>query len=132
LALECARDLEPRRLVVVSGGGGRLDHALGNLLVLASPRYAGAQIDAFVGDAQVAVIRDHRELSGPPGGLVSLFAVDGPARGVTTTGLRFALHDEVLEPLSSRGISNEFVDGTATVTVRSGTLLAIQPCSAAQ
>jgi thiamine pyrophosphokinase len=127
LALDRARDLRPRRVVVVSGGGGRLDHAFGNLLVLASADYAAMQMDAFVGDARIAVIRDRRDLRGPERGLISLFAVDGPARGVTTSGLRYPLRDDVLEPLSSRGISNEFVGGTAAVTLRSGTLLSIQP-----
>lgn len=127
LALDRARALGPRRLLIVSGGGGRLDHAFANLLVLASSDYAGMQIDAFVGDARVAVIRDRRDLSGPEGGLISLFAVDGRAYGVTTTGLRYELNDDVLEPLSSRGVSNEFLGGSATVNLTSGVLLSIQP-----
>jgi thiamine pyrophosphokinase len=127
LALDRARDLRPRRLVVVSGGGGRLDHAFGNLLVLASADYAGMQVDAFVGTARLAVIRDRRDLSGPRGRLISLFAIDGPAHGVTTSGLRYPLRDELLESLSSRGVSNEFLGGPATISVTSGTLLSIQP-----
>jgi thiamine pyrophosphokinase len=127
LALDHAHALHPRRVVVVSGGGGRLDHAFANLLVLASSAYADIQVDAFIGDARVAVIHTRRDLSGPENGLISLFAVAGPARGVTTTGLRYALNDDVLEPLSSRGVSNEFVGGPATVSVAAGVLLSIQP-----
>jgi thiamine pyrophosphokinase len=127
LALDRARDLRPRRLIVVSGGGGRLDHAFANLLVLASPAYAAMQVDAFIGSARLAVVRDRRELSGPTGRLISLFAVGGPARGVTTAGLRYPLTDDVLEPLSSRGVSNEFLGGPAQVSLTSGTLLSIQP-----
>jgi thiamine pyrophosphokinase len=127
LALDRARDLRPRRLIVVSGGGGRLDHAFGNLLVLASPAYAAMQVDAFVGSARLAVIRDCRALSGPAGRLISLFAVGGPARGVTTAGLRYPLRDDVLDPTSSRGVSNEFLGGPAQVSLTSGTLLSIQP-----
>ena len=127
LALDRARALRPRRLLVVSGGGGRLDHAFANLLVLAAPAYADMQIDALIGGARVAVIRTRRDLSGPEGGLISLFAVDGRARGVTTSGLRYELRDDVLEPLSSRGVSNEFIGGPATVRLTSGVLLSIQP-----
>lgn len=127
LALDRARELGPRRLIVISGGGGRLDHAFGNLLVLASPDYAGMQVDAFIGHARLAVIRGRRDLSGPRGRLLSLFAIDGPARGVTTSGLRYPLGDAVLEPLSSRGVSNEFLGGPAVVSLTSGTLLSIQP-----
>jgi len=127
LALDRARDLGPRAVVVVSGGGGRLDHALANLLVLASPRYAQVRVRALIGDAEVAVVRDHHTMTAPAGTVVSLFAVDGPAHGVTTEGLRYPLRDEVLDPLSSRGVSNEFAGGPAAVHVARGALLVIRP-----
>lgn len=127
LALDRARDLGAHAVVVVSGGGGRLDHALANLLVLASPRYAGLQMRALIGDAEIAVVRDHHAMTAPEGTVVSLFAVDGPALGVTTDGLRYPLHDEVLDPLSSRGVSNEFVGGPAAVRLTDGVLLVIRP-----
>jgi thiamine pyrophosphokinase len=126
LALDRAHGLGASAVVVVSGGGGRLDHALANLLVLAAPRYADMRISAHIGDAAVAVVRDRWETAAPAGTVVSLFAVDGPAR-VTTDGLRYALRDDVLTSLSSRGVSNEYVGGPAAVTVREGTVLAIRP-----
>jgi len=127
LALDRARDLGAREVVVVSGGGGRLDHALANLLVLASPRYAQLQVRALIGDAEIAVVRDRRAMAAPAGTVVSLFAVGGPAHEVTTEGLRYPLRDEVLEPLSSRGVSNEFAGGPAAVRVGRGVLLVIRP-----
>jgi thiamine pyrophosphokinase len=127
LALDRARDLGAREVVVVSGGGGRLDHALANLLVLASPRYARLGVRALIGDAEIAVVRDRHAMAAPAGTVVSLFAVDGPALGVTTEGLRYPLHDEVLGPLSSRGVSNEFAGGPAAVHLAHGTLLVIRP-----
>lgn len=126
LALDRACDLGARAAVVVSGGGGRLDHALANLLVLAAPRYAHMRVSAQIGDATVAVVRDRWEAAAPAGTVVSLFAVDGPAR-VTTEGLRYPLHDEILAPLSSRGVSNEFTGGPAVVSVTGGILLTIRP-----
>jgi thiamine pyrophosphokinase len=114
-------------VVVVSGGGGRLDHAFSNLLVLASPRYSRVRVRALIGDAEVAVVRDHHVMTAPAGTVVSLFAVGGPARGVTTEGLRYPLRDEVLDPLSSRGVSNEFAGGPAAVRVADGVLLVIRP-----
>jgi thiamine pyrophosphokinase len=51
----------------------------------------------------------------------------GPAHGVSTTGLRYPLDDEDLEAASSRGVSNEWVAGVATVRLRTGVLLAVAP-----
>ena len=61
--------MEPQRILVLAGTGGRLDHELSALLLLASERYAAVQIDAVVGEARVHVIRDPRELAGRPGEL---------------------------------------------------------------
>jgi thiamine pyrophosphokinase len=44
-----------------------------------------------------------------------------------TEGLLYPLRDEDLLPGSTRGVSNELVATTAVVTVRAGTLLAVQP-----
>lgn len=127
LALDRAREDGAGHVVVLSGGGGRLDHALANLLVLASPRYAGMAVEAFVGDARLAVVRDRHELHDEAGATISLFALGGPARGVTTEGLRYVLRDATLAPLSSLGVSNEFEGGRAVVTVREGVVLAVRP-----
>lgn len=127
LAMDHAAELGARRMIVVSGGGGRLDHALANVLVLAAPRYAGIEIEAHVGRARLAVVRRRHDMTDEAGVIVSLFAVAGPALGVSTEGLRYALRDETLEPLSSRGVSNEFAGGPATVAVGEGTVLVVRP-----
>jgi thiamine pyrophosphokinase len=114
-------------VIVVGGDGGRLDHLLGNLLVLASPRWSGVAVGAILGDASITVIRDAAELRGEPGGLVSLFAVGGVARGVSTDGLRWTLRDADLAPTTSLGVSNEFLRTDAAVRVREGVVLAVQP-----
>ncbi len=126
LALDHALVLGARRVLVLAGdGAGRLDHLLAALLLLASPRYESAEIDAVVGAARVHVVRGERTLAGRPGELVTLLAVNGPAHGVTTAGLAYPLRAETLEPGSSRGVSNVLTGERATVTVESGVLLAI-------
>jgi thiamine pyrophosphokinase len=115
------------RTVAAAGDGGRLDHLLGNAFLLASDRWAGIEIDAVLGDARIWVVRGERAIEGEVGELVSLYAVGGPARGVTTEGLRWALEDGELLPGSSLGLSNAFVSSTAHVRVREGVVLAIRP-----
>ena len=127
LALDAALARGFLRITVVGGQGGRLDHFLANLTLLAAPRYTGADVEAWVGTAAVVVVRDRADLVGRPGELVTLVPLGGPARGIRTEGLRYALDDEDLEPGTSRGVSNEFAAARARVTMRAGTLLAIRP-----
>ena len=126
LALDVAAS-SATEILVLSGGGGRLDHLLSALLLLGHERYASAQIDALVGPARVHVVRGTRTLAGEPGELVSLLALHGPAEGVRTDGLAYELRGETLEPGSSRGVSNVFAANLATVSVQRGVLLAIRP-----
>ena len=127
LALAAAVACNPRRVVVLGGHGGRLDHFLANALVLTSPRWAGVELVARMGGAVLTVVRDHAEVRGAPGDLVTLVPAHGAARGVTTEGLRYPLDDEDLDAGSTRGVSNELVRTSAVVHVRDGVLLVIQP-----
>ena len=111
---------------VLDGGGGRLDHLVGNPALLAAPR-PHMVLTGLVGSAVVTPVHDERQLHGAPGEVISLVAFGGPATGVTTKGLRWSLDDAVLEPFTSLGVSNEFAAGDAVVRVGGGTVLAIQP-----
>jgi thiamine pyrophosphokinase len=127
LALHAARDRGAGDVVVVGGHGGRLDHFLANALLLASPSFAAVRIRARMGDAEITVVRRPAELSGHPGSLCSLLPAGGPAHGVVTGGLRYPLDHETLHPGSTRGVSNEFLATTATITLDAGVLLAVVP-----
>ncbi len=127
LALLAAHDHGATEIVVVGGHGGRLDHFFANALLLATPALAGVRVWARLGDAEVFVVRDRVELTAAPGALCSLLPVGGPAVGIRTDGLRFPLVGETLEPASTRGVSNEFLATTASVTLDHGVLLAVLP-----
>jgi thiamine pyrophosphokinase len=127
LAIDHARFLGADRLIVLGGAGGRLDHLAANLAVLAGPELEGVEVEAYLADARVDVIRDRRTLAGRPGMIMSLLAWGGPARGVSTEGLRWPLAAATLEAGSALGTSNEFVAETAIVSVSSGVITAITP-----
>ncbi len=127
LALAAALRFETERIIVLGGAGGRLDHLLGGLLLLAADAYSGVQIDAQLGASAVHVVRDERVLTGEPGELISLFAVHGPATGIVTEGLVYPLRGQRLEPGSSRGLSNVFAAPEARISLERGVLLAIRP-----
>ena len=125
LALELAARLADR-VIVIGAGGGRLDHLIGNLTVLASPQWSGVDIEAWLGNAQAVVVHGHRALDAKAGDTVSLFALGSPAR-VTTNGLVWPLNDEVLDPLTSRGVSNRATTNSPQVAVSEGVVLAVIP-----
>jgi thiamine pyrophosphokinase len=127
LALDRAIELGASRVVVLGGYGGRVDHFVANALLLAAPRYASVAVEARVGAARLFVVHHTVELAGCSGDLVTLLALGGPARGVTTVGLRYPLDGETLVPGSTRGVSNELVAERARVRLDDGVLLVIQP-----
>jgi len=129
LALDLALQRNAGEALVLGGAGGRLDHLLGNLSLLASPRYAAMQLEARMGDATVWVIRGERLLDVEAGTLLSLIPMHGEADAVETAGLRWPLHGERLPPGTGRGVSNVVADGPVRVSVGRGVLLAVAPGS---
>jgi thiamine pyrophosphokinase len=127
LALDAALARGPERVVVIGGHGGRLDHFLANAMLLAARTYEGVEVVAQMGPARVTVVHRAAKLHGRRGDLVTLVPVHGTATGVRTDGLLYALADEDLAGGSTRGVSNELTGTTASVSVRDGTLLAVQP-----
>lgn len=114
-------------IVVIDSGAGRIDHTVANMLLLASERFAEVSVTALTQDGVISVVRQSRTLRGHVDDVVSLLAVGGPAAGVTTTGLRWPLHDAVLGAGSTLGVSNEFTDERAVVSIDDGVVLAVQP-----
>ncbi len=127
LALAEARDRGAESITVVGGAGGRLDHFLANVAALAGHDLASVRVDALMGSARLWVVRRRQTISGTPGELVTLLPYGGPATGVRTTGLRWALVGDTLRPGSTRGVSNVFIATEATVSVESGVLVAVRP-----
>ncbi len=127
LALLEAMALSPERIVVVAIDGGRPDHLLANVALLADHRFAGVKIDALLDGGELSVIHDKRALTGRVGELLSLLPYGGDAVGVRTSGLHYPLVGETLRAGSPRGVSNVFAAPVAVVSVEQGTLLAVRP-----
>ena len=135
LALELALELtvgQPQRELVVLGPdrSDRLDHLIGALTALGHPSLARfASLAAFLGTAEVAIVHPAHTvtLDLPSGRVVSVLALHGPCTGVEMTGARWALHDAIIEPASSLGVSNESLGASIRITVATGVLTVIIP-----
>lgn len=126
LALQHALDAGASCITVVGIDGGRLDHQLGNILAIASPKLRNVLVKAVTESGTITVVHDSVSLKATVGSLLSLIPIGGDVAGIETEGLLYPLHGETLTATSSRGISNTFSAPVATVKIASGVLLAIE------
>ena len=126
LAIEQGWERGFREFHIYGGMGGRLDHTLANLQLLVGLAERGGA-GFLVGEESVATALSGGTLRFPAGcrGNLSVFAANGPASGVTLTGLLYPLQGARLTGDVPLGVSNEFLDGPATVTVERGTALVL-------
>ncbi|HEX2946544.1 MAG TPA: thiamine diphosphokinase [Clostridia bacterium] len=125
LAIEIALERGCSKVILLGAVGSRLDHSLSNILLL--KKLTDHDCEGLIADEknEIRLIRDSIELKRQNGAFVTLLPMAGNARGVSTIGLRFPLSDAVLEVGSSWGVSNEFSENTAVVSVKAGYLLVI-------
>ena len=130
LALVAARRHGAERVVLIGGAGGRVDHFLANVAILAASRFSDLDIEAYIGDATLRVVRAGDgpvPIGGMPGDLVSLLPVGDDAGGIITKGLEYPLRDAALELGTTRGVSNVIVAPDASVALTHGVLLVVRP-----
>jgi len=129
LALRAALGRSTAPVTIVGAlGGPRLDHALAALWLLALPAARGRDVTVLDARSRVRLVRGPGalDLVGRPGDLVTLLPFGGPARGLRTTGLAFALDGETLAFGPSRGLSNVRVAERAAIAVEQGRLLIVE------
>jgi thiamine pyrophosphokinase len=124
LAFDYALMLQPSRITVLGAlGGERLDHTLGNILLLAQPRLRAIDVRLVDDRGCAFAVWDQRELDGQKGDYLSLLSLTAEVAGIYTQGLKYALHNGTLELGSTRGLSNELEDSHAVIRVATGCLL---------
>ena len=126
LALLAALDAGATEIVILGAlgsSGGRSDHALGTISLLAHPRARGVKLSLLdpTSRIQLLVAPVRRAIASRPGAIVSLVPWGADAR-VTTEGLRWSLRNERLTSGSTRGLSNESL-GEGAIEVHEGALL---------
>lgn len=125
LALLYAVEHGASRIDVLGALGGRWDQGLSNVALLALPELIGLRVRLLDVGQEAYLARGETPIPGALGETVSLLPVGGPARGITTRGLYYPLHEAELRFERSRGVSNRIVAPPAHVTVREGLLLVV-------
>ena len=113
---------------IYGGTGGRIDHTIANLQVLAYLSQNGMQGCLFDRNSVITAITD-REMTfeAIPSGYVSIFSHTEKSEGVYLQGLKYKLDNAVLTNTFPLGVSNEFIGKESSIFVTSGTLIIVFP-----
>ena len=119
-ALNLAISKGATEIILLGALGGRLDHALANLIVRAARHGVWAEIRAE--GVRIVRVSGSYTLTGAKGGTISLLPL-GAARGVTIQGCYYTIEDFTLTSDTSRGMSNVVTADEAVISVREGDLM---------
>ncbi len=112
--------------VIYGGLGGRLDHTLANIQTLQFIAKNNGRGFLCNKDTIVTSIYNNSiKFSRNNMGTVSIFCLDKVAKGVTIKGLKYEVCDAELNSSTPLGVSNEFINKEAEITVIDGCLTII-------
>lgn len=127
LALLKAVQLGYTDITIIAALGGRLDHTLANIMLLALPEAKQVSLRILDEKQEIILIRDEAVLEGEPGMTVSLLPLSEKVAGITTSGLAYQVPENTFIMGIPNGISNIMTDKQARIQVKTGLLLAIIP-----
>ena len=126
LSYEAGVKLGYSEFVMLGATGGRLDHTYANISLLLYAKEHGHNITLIDSNGIIICLKDEAiSLAGNPGGNLSVFAFGGVANGVSILDTKYQVEGARLTPEFPLGVSNEFTDRPARISVEDGALLVI-------
>jgi len=128
LALQEALALKASQVRILGGIGGRLDHTVANLQLLSQYSESFDKITMFDGKNQCFIADNTQKnivLTREENCYLSLFSLSEQCTGVTISGVKYPLTDHTLTRSFPLGVSNEFTEKKAVLSVEDGDLLVI-------
>ena len=108
--------------------GGRFDHTVANLQLIARITKAGMRASIDAGENTYTSLTNGKiELSSLDGGYISIFSHSDISKGVSIKNLKYEVENVEIQNSVALGVSNEFIGKTASIEVKDGTLLIIHP-----
>lgn len=112
--------------VVYGATGGRIDHTLANIQLIASLSQRGFTAKIIDGNRIITAITDSSiSFDNSMKGYISVFSHTEKSEGVSVEGLKYTLENSVLTNSFPLGVSNEFIGTESVVSVKKGTLIII-------
>ncbi|WP_034755743.1 thiamine diphosphokinase [Rossellomorea vietnamensis] len=130
LALNWAIDQKPDKISIFGATGGRLDHFMGNLQLLMTPKLLEARIKVEMIDVQnrlsLAEPGEHNVEKSPELQYISFVPVTENVDGITLTGFKYPLKNRNISRGSTLCISNELIQSSGTFSFSNGILMVIR------
>jgi thiamine pyrophosphokinase len=121
LGLRKAQEMNAEKVFVYGALGGRKDHEIVNIVVMANSRVRVVFVER---ETEIYNVINELRLSVKKGCVCSLVSVSGPCLVSEMRGFKYLLKNELLEP-GSRGLSNIACDDEISVKIKEGNLIAI-------
>lgn len=126
LCMEKGIEAGCKAFVLLEGLGGRLDHTLAHLQLMAWAVKRGYPFEILSRSNRVTMmLPGSLSVEKREGYKLSLLAYGGDAEGVTLHNVKYPLTDATLTCDFPLGISNEFLEGDAGITFTKGMLMVI-------
>ncbi|MDD5622234.1 MAG: thiamine diphosphokinase [Actinomycetota bacterium] len=126
LAVEYAFDLGIKKIIILGALGGRIDHSIANIFLLASPFLRNIDIRILTDTSEIVIMRKSGAITGDIGATVTLISLSPYTYFIKTEGLKYMLENEKLIFSPVRGISNIFTEKKAYIKIKKGILLVIK------
>ncbi|MFI8574726.1 thiamine diphosphokinase [Rossellomorea aquimaris] len=130
LALNWAIDQNPDKINIFGATGGRLDHFMGNLQLLMTPKLLDKDIEVEIIDVQnrlyLAKSGEHSVEKSPELQYISFVPVTQSVEGITLSGFKYPLKNRNISRGSTLCISNELIQSSGTFSFSNGILMVIR------
>ncbi|MBQ3181558.1 MAG: thiamine diphosphokinase, partial [Clostridia bacterium] len=123
-AIDYAISEGAKEITILGALGKRTDHTIANIHLLKYAHDLGAKAEILDIDTYIALVTDELSVEKKIGCCLSLLPLTD-CLGVSVSGVFYPLNNADMPVGNPYGISNEFTDDTAKISVKSGELLVI-------
>ena len=123
-AIDVAVTRGAKKIAILGALGGRIDHTLANIHLLKYAKEKGADVKIADTDTYISLVTDEAQIPKKDGFCLSLIPLTD-CTGVCIKGVYYPLDNAYMPIGNPYGISNEFTEDKAQISLKSGELLVV-------